>query len=169
MDSNFLKLIISYVVRHTNGSRVKSKACDPGKKCVFSRGSRYTSRQFITKTSQESITMTSTYDEKNSDTSENSSNENTNNNRSILSMQDLVILQANNIFPQNSKDHFKAYKHLHGNDMQIHSIPKPPTQKAHNMGLSDLHEEEFKLFAMEYNITNDEPHNELDHYVNTLQ
>jgi hypothetical protein len=37
------------------------------------------------------------------------------------------------------------------------------------MGLSDLHEDEFKLFAMEYNATNDEPDNELDHYVNTLQ
>jgi hypothetical protein len=37
------------------------------------------------------------------------------------------------------------------------------------MGLSDLHEEEFKLFAMEYKTTNDEPDNKLDHYVNTLQ
>jgi hypothetical protein len=39
--------------------------------------------------------------------------------------------------------------------MQIHSIPKTPKQKAHDMGLYDLHEEEFKFFAMEYNITND--------------
>jgi hypothetical protein len=84
-------------------------------------------------------------------------------------MQDLVILHANNIFPQNRRDDFKAYTHLHGIDMQIHSIPKPPKQKAHDMGLTDLHEEEFKLFAMEYNLTNDEPDNELDHYVNTLQ
>jgi hypothetical protein len=37
------------------------------------------------------------------------------------------------------------------------------------MGLSDLHEEEFKLFAMEYNVTKDKPDNELDHYANTLQ
>jgi hypothetical protein len=37
------------------------------------------------------------------------------------------------------------------------------------MGLSDLHEEEFKIFAMEYNTTNTEPDNELDHYMNTLQ
>jgi hypothetical protein len=37
------------------------------------------------------------------------------------------------------------------------------------MGLSDLQEEEFKLFAMEYNTTNTEPDNDLDHYVNTLQ
>jgi hypothetical protein len=37
------------------------------------------------------------------------------------------------------------------------------------MGLSDLHEEEFKLFAMEYNTTNTEPDNELYHYINTLQ
>jgi hypothetical protein len=37
------------------------------------------------------------------------------------------------------------------------------------MGLSDLHEEEFKIFAMEYNITDDEPDNELYHYVDTLQ
>jgi hypothetical protein len=37
------------------------------------------------------------------------------------------------------------------------------------MGLSDLHEEEFKIFALEYNTTNTEPDNKLDHYVNTLQ
>jgi hypothetical protein len=37
------------------------------------------------------------------------------------------------------------------------------------MGLSDLHKEECNLFAMEYNITNNEPDNKLDHYVNTLQ
>jgi hypothetical protein len=37
------------------------------------------------------------------------------------------------------------------------------------MGLSDLHGEEFKLFAMEYNTINTEPDNNLDHDVNTLQ
>jgi hypothetical protein len=37
------------------------------------------------------------------------------------------------------------------------------------MGLSDLHEEEFKIFALEYNTTNTEPDNKLDHCVNTLQ
>jgi hypothetical protein len=37
------------------------------------------------------------------------------------------------------------------------------------MELSDLHEEEFKIFALEYNTTNIKPYNELDHYVNTLQ
>jgi hypothetical protein len=37
------------------------------------------------------------------------------------------------------------------------------------MGLSDLHEEEFKLFAIEYNITDDKPDNEINHYVDTLQ
>jgi hypothetical protein len=42
-------------------------------------------------------------------------------------------------------------------------------KKAQAMGLSDLHEEEFKLFAMEYNTTNTEPDNKLDRYVNTLQ
>jgi hypothetical protein len=36
-------------------------------------------------------------------------------------------------------------------------------------GLSDLHEEEFKLFAMEYNIINTEPDNKINLYVNTLQ
>jgi hypothetical protein len=51
--------------------------------------------------------------------------------------------------------------------MQILSLPKPPKQKPLDMGLSDLHE--FKLFVMEYNITNDKTHNELDHYVNSLQ
>jgi hypothetical protein len=37
------------------------------------------------------------------------------------------------------------------------------------MELSDLHHEEFKIFALEYNTYNTEPTNELDHYVNTLQ
>jgi hypothetical protein len=64
-------------------------------------------------------------------------------------MHDLVIIHANNIFPQNIKEDFKAYTHSHGIDIQIHSIPKPPKQNAHDMGLSDLHEEEFRLFALE--------------------
>jgi hypothetical protein len=84
-------------------------------------------------------------------------------------MQDLMILHANNIYPQSNKDHFKAYIHLHGIHMQIHSIPKSPHQKAHEMELSDLHHEEFKIFALEYNPYNTEPTNELDQYVNTLQ
>jgi hypothetical protein len=87
------------------------------------------------------MTMTSTYDDTNSETPNNPSNENTHNNESILTMQDLVILHTNKIFPQNRKYDFKAYTHLHGIDMQIHSIPKPQKQKAHDMGLSDLHEE----------------------------
>jgi hypothetical protein len=37
------------------------------------------------------------------------------------------------------------------------------------MGLYDLHEEEFKIFVLEYNTTNTEPNNKLYHYVNTLQ
>jgi hypothetical protein len=44
--------------------------------------------------------------------------------QSILSMQDLMILYTNYIYPQKPKDDFKAYTHLHGIDMQIHSIPK---------------------------------------------
>jgi ribosomal protein L30E len=72
--------------------------------------------------------------------------------KSILSMQDLMILHANNIYPQSSRDDFKAYKHLHGIDMQIHSITKSPNQKAQEMELSELHHEEFKIFALEYNI-----------------
>jgi hypothetical protein len=31
------------------------------------------------------------------------------------------------------------------------------------MELSDLHHEEFKIFAMEYNTPQHEPHSELDH------
>jgi hypothetical protein len=120
-------------------------------------------------TCQESLTMTSTHDDHHSATQNNTSTENTHNNKSTLIMQDLVILHANNIFPQNNKDDVKAYKHLHGIDMQIHSIPKSPKQKSQDMGLSGLHEEEFKIFAMEYNTKNTEPDNELDHYVNTLQ
>jgi hypothetical protein len=57
-------------------------------------------------------------------------------------MQDLVVLHLNKIFPQNSKDDLKAYKQLHGIYMQIHSIPNPPKQKAQDMVLSHLHEEE---------------------------
>jgi hypothetical protein len=113
--------------------------------------------------------MTSTHDDHHSATQNNTSTENTHNNKYILSMQDLVIFHANTTFPQNNKDDFKAYTHLHGIDMQIHSIPKSPKQKSQDMGLSDLHEEEFKIFTMEYNTTNNEPDNELDHYVNTLQ
>jgi hypothetical protein len=87
----------------------------------------------------------------------------------IISMQDLMILHTNHIYPQNPKDDFKAYKHLHGIDMQIHSIPKSPQQKAQEMELSDLHQEEFKIFALEYNNSNTEPSNQFDHYDNTLQ
>jgi hypothetical protein len=111
----------------------------------------------------------STSDETNSVASDTASNEDTRNNISILSINDLVVIHANTIFSQNNKEDFKAYKHLHGIDRQIHSIPKPPKQKVHDMGLSNRHEEEFKLFSMEYNVTDEEPENELDHYVNTLQ
>jgi hypothetical protein len=88
---------------------------------------------------------------------------------SILNMQDLLILHSNKIYPQNNKELFKSYKQLHGIDMQIHSITKPPLQKSQDMELSDLHHEELKIFAMEYNTPQQEPHNELDHFVNTLQ
>jgi hypothetical protein len=91
------------------------------------------------------------------------------NNKSILSMQDLMILHANNIYPQSNRDDFKAYKHLHGIDMQMHSIPKSPKQKAQEMELSDLYHEEFKIFALEYNTSSTEPNSEIDHYVSTLQ
>jgi hypothetical protein len=104
-----------------------------------------------------------------SDTQRNNSATNNPQNKSILRMQDLIILHANNIYPQSNKDDFKAYKHLHGIDMQIHSIPKSPKRKAQEMELSDLHHEEFKIFALEYNTSNTEPTNELDQYVNTLQ
>jgi hypothetical protein len=73
------------------------------------------------------------------------------------------------MFPQNRKDDFKAYTRLHGIDMQIHSIPKSTKQKAQAMELSDLRNEEFKIFALEYNTTSIEHNIELDHYVNTLQ
>jgi hypothetical protein len=53
--------------------------------------------------------------------------------------------------------------------MQMCSIPKQPKQKARDMGVSDLHEEEFRLFATEYNITSDKSDNKLDHYVKSLQ
>jgi hypothetical protein len=120
-------------------------------------------------TCQASFTMTPTHDVHHSDTHKNTSTENNLKNTSILSMQDLVILHANNIYPQIRKDDFKAYKYLHGIDMQIHSIPKSPKQKAQEMELSDLHHEEFKIFALEYNTSITDPDNELDHYVNTLQ
>jgi hypothetical protein len=139
---------------------------------LFSHGGMHIHQDNLTsniETYQESLTMTSTPDEHHSDTQNNTSTKNTHNNKSILSMQDLVILHANNIFPQSSKDYFKANKHLHGIDMQIHSIQKSPKQKAQDVELSDVHEEEFKIFALEYNTTNTGPINKLDHYVNTLQ
>jgi hypothetical protein len=62
-------------------------------------------------TCQESMTMTSAHDDNHSKTPNNPSNENTHNNKSILSMNHLIILHASNILPQNSKDDFKAYTH----------------------------------------------------------
>jgi hypothetical protein len=122
------------------------------------------------KTCQESMTMTSTYNDKNSETPNDPSEENTHRNNSILSMRDFVILHANTIFQQNNKDDFKGYTHLHGIDMQIHPIPKQPKQKAHDMVLSDPNTHgEFKLFAMEYITKDNEPDNGRDHYVDTLQ
>jgi hypothetical protein len=115
-------------------------------------------------TCQTSFTMTSC-----SETQQNILAEINTQNKSILSMQDLMILHANNIYPQSNTYDFKAYKQLHGIDMQIHSIPKSPKQKAQEMELSDLHHEEFKIFALEYNTYNTEPTYELDNYVNTIQ
>jgi hypothetical protein len=115
-------------------------------------------------TCQASFTMTPC-----SDTQRKISAKNNPHNKSILSMQDLMILHANNIYPQSNKDYCKAYKHLHGIDVQIHSIPKSPNQKAQEIELSDLHHEEFKIFALEYNTYNTEITNELDQYVSTLQ
>jgi hypothetical protein len=120
-------------------------------------------------TCQASLTIMPTHDAHHSDTQNDTSTKNTHNNTYILSMQDLVILQANNIYPQSSKNDFKAYKHLHVIDMQMHSILKSSKQKAQEMELSDLHREEFKIFSLEYNTFSTDPDNELDHYVNTLQ
>jgi hypothetical protein len=75
-------------------------------------------------------------------------------------MQDIMILHADHIYPQSHKDDI---------DMQIHPIPKLPKQKAQEMELYDLHHEEFKIFALEYNTYNNEPTNESDHNINTLQ
>jgi hypothetical protein len=68
-------------------------------------------------------------------------------------MQDLMILHAKNIYTQSNRDDFKAYIHIHGTDMQIHSAPKSLKQKAHEMELSELHHEEFSIFALEYNTS----------------
>jgi hypothetical protein len=73
-------------------------------------------------TCQASLTATPGSDDMNSPTPAHRQTSN-------LNMQDLLILHYNNIYPQNNKDYFKAYTHLHGIDMQIHSIPKPPLQK----------------------------------------
>jgi hypothetical protein len=55
--------------------------------------------------------------------------------------------------------------------MQIHTIPKPPHQKIHDMGLSGLHEEDFKLFSMVYytDHNNNTTTNDLEYFVNTLE
>jgi hypothetical protein len=60
------------------------------------------------KTCQELLVMTSTHDDHHSATQSNASTENIHNNKSMVNMQDLMILHANNIFPQNNKDDFKA-------------------------------------------------------------
>jgi ribosomal protein L31 len=78
-----------------------------------------------TETCQTSFTTTSS-----SETQQNMSADNTTQNKSIISIHDLMILHTNHIYPQSHKDDFKAYKHPHGIDMQIHSIPKSPQQKA---------------------------------------
>jgi hypothetical protein len=100
---------------------------------LFSHGGVNIHQENLTptiETCQSSFTITSTHDEHHFDTQNKTSTKNTHNNTYILSIQDLVILHANNIFPQSSKDDFKAYKNLHGIDIQIHSIPKTPKQKA---------------------------------------
>jgi hypothetical protein len=133
---------------------------------LFTYGGAYIHPDNLTptiETCQTSFMMTSC-----SETQRNISAESKKQNKSILSMQDLMILHANRIYPQSNTYYFKAYKHLHGIDMQIHSIPKSPKQKAQEMELSDLHHEEFKIFAHEYNTYNTEPTNEIDYYVNTL-
>jgi hypothetical protein len=62
------------------------------------------------KTCQESITTASSSDKTDSITADTSSSEKLTNNRSIFSMNGLRILHANDIFPQNNKDDFKAIK-----------------------------------------------------------
>jgi hypothetical protein len=94
-------------------------------------------------TCQASFTMTPCSDKQHTNSTENNPNI-----KSILSMQDLMILHANNIYPQSSIYDAKAYKRLQGIDMQIHSIPKSPKQTAQSMEPSHLHHEEFKIFAL---------------------
>jgi hypothetical protein len=129
-------------------------------------GGRHTPRQLkpTIETCQTSFTTTSS-----SEKQQNILDDNTTQNKPILSMWDLMILQANHIYPQSHKDDVKAYKHLHGINMQIHSIPKSQQQNAQEMELYDLHHEEFKISALEYNTYNTEPTNQFDHYFNTLQ
>jgi hypothetical protein len=115
-------------------------------------------------TCQTSFTTTSP-----SETQQHISADNTTRHKSILSMQDLMILHTNHIYPQSHTYDFKAYKHLHGIDMQTQSIPKSPQQKAQEMELSDLHHEEFRIFALEYNTCDTAPSNQFDNCVNTLQ
>jgi hypothetical protein len=101
--------------------------------------------------------------DRSSTTSETTSHD-TNNTRSILIIKDIQIIHTICFPPQDIKDELQAYKHLHGIDMQIHIIPKPPHQMIHDMGLSDLHEEEFKMFSMEYNTDHNSntPNNDLE-------
>jgi hypothetical protein len=55
--------------------------------------------------------------------------------------------------------------------MQLCTIPKPPNQNIHEKVLSDLREDDFRLFAMEYtcNDTDISPSNNLEYYSNTLE
>jgi hypothetical protein len=108
--------------------------------CIFSYGGVDIHPESLSpniKTCQESITMTSTCDEKHSATSNASSDKNTNNNRSILSMHDIIILHANNIFPQ--KIAKTTLQHIHTYTALTCKYSLFQNQ-AQDMGLSYLHE-----------------------------
>jgi hypothetical protein len=74
-------------------------------------------------------------------------------------MKDIQILHHKYLSAK-LKDELNACKHLHGIDMQIHTIPKPPHQKIHYMG-----------FSMEYNTDRNDntPTHDLDYFINTLE
>jgi hypothetical protein len=60
---------------------------------------------------QESIDTSYTSDEMGSIASNTSSFYNSTNTRLNLSINDIIILHVRNIFPQNSRDDFKGYRH----------------------------------------------------------
>jgi hypothetical protein len=124
------------------------------------------------KTCQELITTESTSDETVSFTSDTSSSDNSTKTRSILTINDLRILHANNIFPQNSKYDFKAY-------INNYIVLTCKCTQFHNRHGKNSMTWDYRTYMKKNSnsspwntkpyMMNDEPDNDLENYVKTLK